>query len=140
MDTPATVPYGWSMRTAIVASVVLGLVGIVVAGGPPPGPPFTGPLTADAHVCNMQDTLQAEGGGPERQYQGRTYHFCCEGCASSFDADPKKYAFTKDPVSGAEVDKAKALMFAVKNHVYYFVSAKTRDAFAKDPAKYVKGS
>ena len=140
MDTLAVVPYGCRMRIAIVASVLLGLVGIAAAGGPPPGPPYTGPLAGDAHVCNMQDTLQAEGGGPERAWQGHTYHFCCEGCANSFDADPKKYAFAKDPVSGAEVDKAGALMFAVKNHVYYFTSAKTRAAFAKEPDKYLKGS
>jgi len=140
LDTRPDVAYVRRMRIAIVAGVLLGLVGIVTAGGPPPGPPFTGPLAADAHVCNMQDTLQAEGGGPEREYQGKTYHFCCEGCANSFDADPKKYAFTKDPVSGAEVDKAKALMFAVKNHVYYFGSARTRDTFAKNPEKYLKGS
>lgn len=140
MDSRRIVAYGWDMRIVTIALLVLGMVGIAPAGGPPPGPPFTGPLAADAHVCNMQDTVQAEGGGPERAYQGRTYHFCCEGCANSFDADPKKYAFAKDPVTGREVDKAGALMFAVKNHVYYFGSAKTRAAFAKDPEKYLKGS
>lgn len=75
----------------------------------------------------------------ERQYQGQAYHFCCEGCANSFVADPKRYAFAKDPVSGVEVDKAKAPMFAVQNHIYYFASTRTRAAFAKEPAKYLKG-
>jgi Cu+-exporting ATPase len=99
----------------------------------------TGPVEDRTRVCNMQDTVQAEP-GMAREYQGRTYHFCCEGCANSFTGDPKKYAFAKDPVNGVEVDKAQALMFAVKNHIYYFATAKTRATFAKDPSKYLKGS
>jgi Cu+-exporting ATPase len=127
------------MRVAMIAGILTGLVGLAIAGGPPPGAPYTGPFSDQTRVCNMQDSVQAEP-GLEREYQGKTYHFCCEGCANSFDGDPKKYVFTKDPVNGAEVDKATALMFVVKNHVYYFGSAKTRDAFAKEPGKYLTGS
>ena len=28
---------------------------------------------------------------PSVEHEGRTYHFCCPGCASRFDADPEKY-------------------------------------------------
>jgi len=125
------------MRIATIVMLLVSLLGVGHAG-PPPGPPYTGPVSDRARVCNMQDTVQSDP-GIERQYLGQTYHFCCEGCASSFDGDPKKYAFATDPVSGAQVDKATALMFAVKNHLYYFATAKSRDTFAKAPERYLKG-
>ncbi len=33
----------------------------------------------------------AEKMGWVRQYQGKTYYFCCAGCPEEFDKDPEKY-------------------------------------------------
>jgi len=44
-------------------------------------------------VCGMLvDPRQAAGSAV---YQGQTYHFCSEGCAAKFQADPEKYLHTE---------------------------------------------
>ena len=40
-------------------------------------------------VCGMTiDPAKAKG---KSVYEGKTYHFCSDGCKKKFDADPKKY-------------------------------------------------
>jgi Cu+-exporting ATPase len=38
-------------------------------------------------ICGM--TVDPDEGRPSRVHNGRTYHFCCEGCAERFAADPE---------------------------------------------------
>ena len=40
-------------------------------------------------VCGM--TVDPNAGKPHVDYQGQTYHFCCNGCRTKFLADPQKY-------------------------------------------------
>ena len=40
-------------------------------------------------VCGM--TIDPKKAAATRLYEGTTYYFCSHGCASDFDADPKKY-------------------------------------------------
>lgn len=40
-------------------------------------------------VCGM--TVDPQAGKPTAEYQGRRYHFCCEGCRKKFEADPENY-------------------------------------------------
>jgi Cu+-exporting ATPase len=50
-------------------------------------------------VCGMD--VDPARSTAKRQLDGQTFHFCAEGCASKFDADPARYA------KGAEEGAAK---------------------------------
>ncbi len=41
-------------------------------------------------VCGM-DVEEAKAAG-KSEYKGQTYHFCSDGCKTSFDKEPDKYA------------------------------------------------
>lgn len=41
-------------------------------------------------VCGM--TVDVHDSRHQRGWQGRTFHFCCAGCAESFDAEPERFA------------------------------------------------
>ena len=41
---------------------------------------------------SMTVKAEAEAAGLVREYEGKTYYLCCNACATSFDADPGKYA------------------------------------------------
>jgi P-type Cu+ transporter len=45
--------------------------------------------TATDPVCGM--TVDPET-APSRTHDGKTYSFCCDGCATTFDTDPAGYA------------------------------------------------
>ena len=40
-------------------------------------------------VCGM--SVDTTAGKPQFAYQGTTYHFCCNGCRTKFEADPESY-------------------------------------------------
>jgi Cu+-exporting ATPase len=40
-------------------------------------------------VCGM--AVEAERAAAKREHDGRTYHFCCEGCAAKFEGAPGKF-------------------------------------------------
>lgn len=40
-------------------------------------------------VCGME--VKPENAAAKSEYNGRTYHFCSEGCKKAFDADPERY-------------------------------------------------
>jgi Cu+-exporting ATPase len=40
-------------------------------------------------VCGMM--VDPKKAAATRQYEGKTYYFCAQGCAKAFEADPKKY-------------------------------------------------
>ena len=41
-------------------------------------------------VCGMR--FPSEKAAATTEWEGRTYHFCSEGCKASFEADPARYA------------------------------------------------
>jgi Cu+-exporting ATPase len=47
-------------------------------------------------VCGM--TVDPDN-APSRTHEGRTFHFCCDGCANAFEADPGKYLSGADLLS-----------------------------------------
>ena len=93
-------------------------------------------------------------------HQGKTYYFCCSGCAQKFQADPQKYLQPKanpgliqlggmaaakpqaaateiDPVCGMKVDPAKARGTAeYRGKKYYFCCPGCEQKFKADPEKY----
>jgi YHS domain-containing protein len=59
------------------------------------------------------------------------------GAAFAADA-PKKAAEVKDPVCQMTVDTKSAEKADYKGKTYYFCSREDKDAFVKNPGKYVK--
>ncbi len=61
---------------------------------------------------------------------GKTYYGCCQGCVGKVANDPSvRYAI--DPVSGARVDKATAVIAKDgSGKLFYFASEKTFKRFA----------
>ena len=51
-------------------------------------------------VCGM--TVDVNAGKPRADYQGTTYHFCCNGCRGKFIADPQKYLGAREPEPAIE--------------------------------------
>ena len=64
---------------------------------------------------------------------GRTYYGCCEMCKGRLGGDPKSRVAT-DPVSGKEVDKAKAVIGAnAEGEVFYFESIENLKRYKANP-------
>lgn len=112
-------------------------------------------------VCNMNvDPANARASA---EYKGKTYYFCCAGCASKFKADPEKYlqngtravagaeshqemagdhqpkpGRVLDPVCGMWVDPEKARGSAeYKGKTYYFCSPRCVEKFKAEPERYL---
>ncbi len=97
-------------------------------------------------VCGM--TVDPNAGKPYADYEGQTYHFCCNGCRTKFLADPQKYLGARtpepktadaiDPVCGMTVDPQTAKHRAdYHGTTYYFCAASCRTKFVADPPKYL---
>src|SRR5579863_6279550 len=58
---------------------------------PNPGSPLTmvAAPTAKDPVCGMNVKILSA--TPQHHHEGRTYHFCCAGCAQKFRNEPAKY-------------------------------------------------
>ncbi len=107
-------------------------------------------------VCGMSvDPATAKA---KFEHAGKTYFFCCPGCASKFQADPQKYlrkpagaplvgisaapkpaaAPVKDPVCGMTVDPAHAAgKLEYQGKTYYFCSQHCVEKFRTDPATFL---
>ena len=93
-------------------------------------------------------------------HEGKTYHFCCVGCAQKFSANPRKYlqakppaglvvlgmpaatesrkAKAKDPVCGMDVDPATAkFRTSHSGKSYYFCCSSCLEKFRLSPEKYL---
>ncbi|MGE5324859.1 MAG: heavy metal translocating P-type ATPase [Actinomycetota bacterium] len=112
-------------------------------------------------VCNMN--VDPSTARATADYEGKTYYFCCAGCAAKFNADPKKYlagasvpspdagshqhmagshqqkpGTVKDPVCGMSVDPEKARGTAeYKDKTYYFCCPRCLEKFNAEPEKYL---
>ena len=97
-------------------------------------------------VCGM--TVVKAKAAATYEYKGTTYYFCGMGCKDAFAKDPEKYLQKTqqksddkavDPVCGMTVVKAKAAAtYEYKGTTYYFCGMGCKDAFVKDPDKYIK--
>lgn len=86
-------------------------------------------------VCGM--TVDPAAGKPSHQHAGRTFHFCSQGCAAKFAADPEAYLTATDPVCGMTVDRASAShMSKHGGERHYFCSARCQARFEADPAAF----
>lgn len=98
------------MRTISISALLLALSSLTVACGsatPAPQSPVPAPASAAAPAnikpigeARVGDTSKCPVSGeefvvaadsPKVDYEGKTYYFCCGGCAKKFEADPKKF-------------------------------------------------
>ncbi|MFJ6326379.1 MULTISPECIES: heavy metal translocating P-type ATPase [unclassified Rhizobium] len=90
-------------------------------------------------VCGM--TVDPNAGKPSVDYQGRTFHFCSNGCRTKFEATPENYLTAKDPTCGMTVDRATARHLAKhEGEKFYFCSAGCKTKFEADPTAYLNGN
>lgn len=81
-----------------------------------------------SRVCMINNEVMAKPQIPVK-VDNKTYYGCCEMCAGTLKKD-RKARFAIDPVSGKEVDKAKAVIGAKPNgQVLYFESEATFQKF-----------
>lgn len=64
------------------------------------------------------------------EVDGKTYYGCCPGCKSQLEND-REVRYSKDPVSGNEVDKALAFVLeGKKGEALYFESIETAISYS----------
>ncbi|MCB8838747.1 heavy metal translocating P-type ATPase [Aurantimonas sp. VKM B-3413] len=92
-------------------------------------------------VCGM--TVDPDAGKPTAEHDGRTVHFCSEGCRKKFVAAPEDYLTAKDPVCGMSVERIDARHMVKHKDAsgssqrVYFCSARCREKFEADPERYL---
>ncbi|WP_162630774.1 YHS domain-containing protein, partial [Paracoccus endophyticus] len=87
-------------------------------------------------VCGM--TVDPAAGKPRHEHDGRTYHFCSEGCRAKFVAKPKAYIEATDPVCGMKVDRSAAKHTASHaGETHYFCSDRCKSKFEAAPQDYL---
>ena len=87
-----------------------------------PEPPLIG--INPSEVCMVNDAVMAKPQIPV-PFEGKTYYGCCEGCVGRLQNE-RAMRFSKDPLTGREVDKAKAFILSGhKGEALYFESSKT---------------
>ncbi|MDL2402995.1 heavy metal translocating P-type ATPase [Rhizobium mayense] len=90
-------------------------------------------------VCGM--TVDPNADKPSLDYNGRTFHFCCNGCRTKFEAAPEDYLTATDPTCGMTVDRATARHFLKhEGEKFYFCSAGCKAKFEADPSAYLNGN
>jgi YHS domain-containing protein len=94
----------------------------------------TGPLSTvlkpveTEFVCMVNDTVFQSTQIPV-EVDGKMYYGCCMGCVDRLKQDVS-IRFSVDPISGREVDKAKAIIgVAPDNHAYYFESLENLEQY-----------
>ena len=98
--------------------------------------------TAVDPVCGME--IKKSEAKAKYEYNGKTYHFCMEGCKEKFVKEPQKYISADEnkvtcPVSGSTFNKSDAFgSMEYKGKTYYFCCAGCKEKFEKDPEKYTK--
>lgn len=75
-------------------------------------------------VCMVNDRVMGKPQIPV-EYEGKTYYGCCQGCVNRIKND-RAIRYSIDPVTGVEVDKAKAyIVEGLAGEALYFESAQT---------------
>ncbi|MGY3039122.1 Cu+-exporting ATPase [Rhodanobacter sp. TND4EL1] len=122
------------------------------------------PATATDPVCGM--SVDPATSKHQSVHEGQTFHFCCAGCKTKFDASPATYLDAgeraaaggccagkpathdhmhhdhapaeKDPVCGMTVDPRTAKYQAEHaGRMYHFCSGRCHEKFVADPAAYL---
>ncbi len=97
----------------------------------------TGEVVRDP-VCGM--IVDPSAGKPSLSYEGKTYHFCCDGCRTKFETAPQDYLLAKDPVCGMTVERSSARHFLKHGgEKFYFCSDRCKTRFEAAPADHMAG-
>ena len=79
-------------------------------------------------VCMVNDKVFGKPQIPV-EFEGKTYYGCCEGCVGRIKND-KTVRYSKDPITGQEVDKAVAVIIeGSAGEALYFESADTAQKY-----------
>lgn len=85
-------------------------------------------------VCMINDEVMGKDQIPV-PFEGKMYYGCCEGCVERLKTD-RSARFAKDPHTGKEVDKAKAVIIEGKDGAaLYFESKDTAKQYLAPEAK-----
>lgn len=85
-------------------------------------------------VCMVQNYFWGTTKMTPLPLAGKTYWVCCQGCFDTLKKYPDKERFATDPVSGARVDKADAVLGRARNNqVHYFENEANLAAFRPTP-------
>src|SRR5579875_1546549 len=90
-------------------------------------------------VCGM--TVDPARNPHSAGHLGKTYYFCCAGCAAKFRADPDKYLHPNatDPICGMTVDISQAKhAVECEGKNFYFCSAGCATKFRSHPQRYLQ--
>jgi xanthine dehydrogenase accessory factor len=94
-------------------------------------------------VCGME--VEVATARYTHEHEGRTYYFCAASCKMRFAENPGQY-LSKDAPAGEAIDPVCKMTvdIATAQHmaeydgaIYYFCAASCKEAFEKDPLKYV---
>lgn len=81
-------------------------------------------------VCMVNDAVMGKAQIPVK-FEDRTYYGCCEGCVERLKSD-RSARYASDPVTGKEVDKAKAVILeGPSGEALYFESLDTAGRYNK---------
>ena len=89
---------------------------------------------APVEVCMVNDKVFGKPQIPV-EFEGKTYYGCCAGCVNRIKND-RGVRYSVDPVSGAEVDKAKAIILeGPGGEALYFESFATAQKYMSEAGK-----
>ena len=84
-----------------------------------------------SEVCMVNDKVFGRQQIPV-EFEGKTYYGCCQGCVGRIKND-STVRYSKDPVTGHEVDKALAFIIeGAEGEALYFESKETAQKYRKD--------
>lgn len=87
-------------------------------------------LVEPSIVCMVNNAVMGKAQIPVK-FEGKTYYGCCEGCVETIKTE-RAARYAKDPVSGKEVDKAKAVILeGPGGEALYFESLDTASRYKK---------
>jgi uncharacterized protein len=95
-------------------------------------------------VCGL--SVESASAAASRAHDGRSYYFCSNGCAATFDEDPDEFVrgqattaatMAVDPVCGMAADRVTAPSHIHEGIAYFFCCEGCRSSFAADPARYL---
>ncbi len=92
-----------------------------------------------SRVCMTQDDVYPRDLIPV-EVDGETYYGCCPGCAAAIQANPDRFIWAVDPVSGRRIKKSRAVIYSYRGKAYYFESQKTLETFRKNPDAFLGSS
>ena len=123
--------FGWGVNKLILSLVMLGAAACSRTDAPAQSPAATAALPSGLHrvrdasqVCMVNDQFMGRAQIPV-VVAGKTYFGCCAACKEKLETQ-LAYRTAKDPVTGADVDKAGAVIAQdASGKVLYFASEDT---------------